>query len=188
MPSENETYEQWRSAPEGERWELEGRLFQQVVGHALAVVWTKLQEPNPDLAQEIALAVFRNLSNFKGESKFSTWVHAIGRNKVKELIRNRVRWRKIFEQNVLLRREEEEQEVNPTVIEEAGEAPDFDTPILVDELCEGLSQRDALLLRCKYELMGSDEIAAILGTTREATDSRWARLRPKLQEKLVLRR
>jgi DNA-directed RNA polymerase specialized sigma24 family protein len=111
-------------------------------------------------------------------------VHAIGRNKVRELIRNRRRWRRIFEQNALLQREEEEQEVSTGVVEEAGEMPDFDTPILLREICSGLSKEEAVLVECKYEQMTSDEITVVLDITREAVDSRWARLRPKLQKRV----
>ena len=184
MSVENELYERWLNAGEAEKEELIGRLFQEVVRHAQSVVWIGLQEWNPDLAQEIAFAAFRNLSRFKGESKFSTWVHAIGRNKVKELLRNRGRWRKVFAQSGVVEHRQEEQGDGPDPFDPAARVPDFDTSIFLDELCKGLSEDEELLLRCKYENMSSNEIAAILETTTETVDSRWARLKPTLKEKV----
>jgi RNA polymerase sigma factor (sigma-70 family) len=185
MSVENELYEKWRNSTGAERSELEGRLFHAVVRHAQAVVWTSLREWNPDLAQEIALAAFRNLPRFRGDSKFSTWVHAIGRNKVRELLRNRTRWRKIFAQSPVFERQDKEREHDSNPLEFAGKMPDFETQILVDELCEGLNRRDAILFRCKCEKMSSDEIATILGMTTEAVDSCWARLKLTLKKKFA---
>lgn len=156
------------------------------------MVWIKLQEPNPDLVQDIALAAFRNLLKFRGDCKFSTFVHSIARNKIKELIRNRTRWRKVFEQTDSVQNEVEEEdrkldELKPaelwTRIEQ--EQASFHVPIILDGLCEGLSADDGLLLQCKYDHMSSAEIAGLLEINTEAVDSRWARLRPKIQEKYL---
>ena len=181
MPDENELYEQWRSAPEGKRRELEGKLLQKVLSHARAVVCETLHEWNPDIVQDAALAVWRGLSRFRRESKFSTWVHSIAKHKTYEEIRNRVRRRRIFDERKVV-------VANPGDDEESDRAvyrttlPNLEGPITLAELCEGLPEDAASLLRHKREGMGTDEIAAKMGIGQEAIASRWARLRRKLKK------
>ena len=181
MSDENELYEQWRGAAEGERCDLETRLFQKVLRHAKAVVWIGLHERNPDLAQDIALAVLRNLSGFRGDSKFSTWVQAIAERKVDEELRKRIRRRNVFDERKVVVTNPEEEEVVGAV--HPTELPDFDSGIAFGEICRRLpTEEDAMLLRCKRDGMSSVEIAARMGISQEAVDSRWARLKPRIQK------
>jgi RNA polymerase sigma-70 factor (ECF subfamily) len=45
-----------------------------------------------DVAQEVWLTVWRELPKFRGEAKFSTWVHPIAVRKSLDLLRKRRRW------------------------------------------------------------------------------------------------
>lgn len=195
MSNENEFYEVWREAPEAEKWEWEELLFEEVRNHAMAAVWTRMAEFNPDLAQEIVCAVYGNLPRFRGECRFSTFVHAIARNKINEVLRNRIRWRKVFAEN-RRRLPAEEAEVGsedqrerpcrcPIWIDLRATVANLDAPILQEQLRKGLSDDDGLLLECKCESMSSAEIGALLGIGVEAVDSRWARLRPKLRQRYL---
>lgn len=47
------------------------------------------RESAADLAQEICIKAYRNLSNFKGDSKFSTWLYSITRNHGLNAVRSR---------------------------------------------------------------------------------------------------
>jgi RNA polymerase sigma factor (sigma-70 family) len=47
------------------------------------------RESAADLAQEICVKAYRNLANFKGDSKFSTWLYSIARNHSLNAIRSR---------------------------------------------------------------------------------------------------
>jgi RNA polymerase sigma-70 factor (ECF subfamily) len=47
------------------------------------------RESAADLAQEICAKAYRNLSSFKGQSKFSTWVFSIARNHCLNAVRAR---------------------------------------------------------------------------------------------------
>ncbi len=47
-----------------------------------------------DIAQEVFLVAFSQLSRFRGESKFSTWLIGIARNKALEFLKARARVRK----------------------------------------------------------------------------------------------
>jgi len=188
MPDENELYEQWRSASEGERWEVEGKLFQRVLSHMCAVVCETLHEWNPDVVQDAALAVWRGLSRFRRESTFSTWVHSIAKHKTYAEIRRRVRRRRVFDEckvvvaNPAEDEEERDHEVCPINL------PDLEGPMAFVELCKELPQDDASLVEYKREGMSADEIAAKMGIGQEAVDSRWARLKRSVQDKLLLRR
>src|SRR5687767_134171 len=45
-----------------------------------------------DVCQEIWLSVWKNLSSFRGEAKFSTWVHPIASRRAIDHLRSRKRW------------------------------------------------------------------------------------------------
>lgn len=47
------------------------------------------RESAADLAQEICVKAYQNLANFKGQSKFSTWLYAITRNHCLNAVRSR---------------------------------------------------------------------------------------------------
>lgn len=47
------------------------------------------RESAADLAQEICIKAYRNLANFKGDSKFSTWLYSITRNHGLNAVRSR---------------------------------------------------------------------------------------------------
>jgi len=48
------------------------------------------RESAADLAQEICIKAYRNLGNFKGDSKFSTWLYSIARNHSLNAVRSRM--------------------------------------------------------------------------------------------------
>jgi RNA polymerase sigma-70 factor, ECF subfamily len=45
-----------------------------------------------DVCQEVWLTVWRNLKSFRGEAKFSTWVHPIAVRRAIDQLRSRKRW------------------------------------------------------------------------------------------------
>jgi RNA polymerase sigma-70 factor, ECF subfamily len=45
-----------------------------------------------DVCQEIWLSVWKNISSFRGEAKFSTWVHPIATRRAIDHLRGRKRW------------------------------------------------------------------------------------------------
>jgi RNA polymerase sigma-70 factor (ECF subfamily) len=49
-----------------------------------------------DVCQEIWLTVWRNLAKFRGEAKFSTWVHPIATRRAIDHLRSRQRWTSRF--------------------------------------------------------------------------------------------
>jgi len=51
--------------------------------------FTRDRESAADLAQEILLRAFRNLNNYRGECRFSTWLYVIARNLCMSAIQKR---------------------------------------------------------------------------------------------------
>lgn len=181
---ENELYAQWLKTDPANRRDIEAKLYAAVKSHVQAVLWKLLNEPAPDLVHEAANAVMMQLGGFRQKSKFSTWVEGIARHKAKQYIRGKVRARKVFDEYVKvveIRIEDDyakprAKEVVPTVF------PQLDGEIRVHEFRKSLSQADAELLRYKEQGLKSKQIAERTGTTVEAVDSRWARLKPKLKK------
>jgi RNA polymerase sigma factor (sigma-70 family) len=188
MSDENEVYQKWLGTPEAERAEIEEQLCALVKKHAQAVVWNMLQENNPDLAQIIVAAVMTKPGAFRGEnnSKFSTWVHAIAENKVNEELRNRTHYRAVFDEKVAVVSDPDEESDSHALEIVPAVSPDLVGPIAFAEFSDSLSHEDAALLRHKKEGLSSKEAAEKMGTTVEAIDSRWARLKPKLERKKLL--
>lgn len=174
MPSEDELYDRWAQAPPEERSEIERQLVHEVQKHARKVIWLKLEEENPDLVQEIAAGAMR-LDRFSGGSKFSTWVHGIAKNQIKEELRSRKRRRRVIDENIEF---DEENEAF------AAEPPDQDVGIALDQLGEGLSEAEAAVFEAMVEGKDQNEIAAELGIGAEAVDSRRRRLKEKLRKKI----
>lgn len=65
-----------------------------------------------DLAQEVFLAAFRSLPNYRGESAFSTWLFGISRNYVLMHLREQTKWQKpaSLQANMMLWRAEQLEE------------------------------------------------------------------------------
>jgi len=57
--------------------------------------YTHDEEEAIDLAQEIFIKIFKNISGFSGRSRFSTWVYQVARNHcLGELAKKRTQWRR----------------------------------------------------------------------------------------------
>jgi RNA polymerase sigma factor (sigma-70 family) len=184
--AENALYEVWHSSTTEQRHDVERRLFAAVTRHAKAVVFIKLQEKAPDLVANIAGDALRQLARgqFRGACLFSTWVQAIALRKINEEIRRRTRQRRVIDDRTSV----DDLEKWTTVdLEEGGEGvayrsrqqiklPNFDAKILLDQV---LSHEDKELVGLKHEGLSSEEIAAKIGISKEAVNSRWRRLKQK---------
>lgn len=56
--------------------------------YRMALSFVKNESEAEDVAQETFLKAFRNLSNFRGDSKFSTWLISITLNEARRLLRH----------------------------------------------------------------------------------------------------
>src|SRR5262249_42872582 len=158
-----------------ERQALLERLYRAVKKHAAAVVWSKFPEAYLDLPSDIAATVICRLESFRGNGTFSTWVHEISKRKTNEALRKLIRSKKIFNRTKTLEEIELETPKRGQHPLHAVE-PNPDLVIEVKDFCKQLPKSHAALYAYKRFGLHSKEIAAKLGITQEAVDSRWARL------------
>src|SRR5262249_41719060 len=96
--TENDLYQAWRDAKDPNDQERKVQpLHKAVRSHARAVVYSKLPEAPETLAEEIAGDVILGIKNFRGKSKFSTYVHRVAENKVNEQLRKVIRDKKAID-------------------------------------------------------------------------------------------
>jgi RNA polymerase sigma-70 factor (ECF subfamily) len=140
-----------------------------------------------DAAQEAFLKAFRNLANFRGDSKFSTWLISITLNEA----RSRLRSKKIARLESLDTPPEDEGHVTPALLRDWREIPSEalerkEVRSLLQEAITNLPTiyREVFLLRDVEELSVS-ESAEALGITIASVKVRLHRARIMLQKKLV---
>jgi RNA polymerase sigma-70 factor (ECF subfamily) len=126
-----------------------------------------------DIAQDTALRAWRKLPGFKGESRFRTWVSRILVHRALDFLRGR-------------RPMEEVRDHVPAVVRDPGaHAADRELDDLIRKAIEELPpvQRATLLLRADQGL-SYEEIAYVLGSTRNAVRSNLVAARKKLADRL----
>lgn len=186
MADENELYAQWHDAGPDARHSVETLLAAAVTRHAHAVTQQKINEPRlEDVIQVIVVAVMTQLDNFRGESKFSTWVHSIAENKANEYLRTKIREKERGE-HIAVHHEDEDNDQPQKPI--PSEQPKQERQVIIQDIFEDLEEQDQALLRYKQAGLKSKEIAEATGMSVEAVDSRMARLKPKLRRKFGINR
>ncbi len=140
-----------------------------------------------DAAQEAFLKAFRNLANFRGDSKFSTWLISITLNEA----RSRLRSRKNAKMESLDEPPEGQETVTPALLRDWREIPS--AALERQEIRHLLQQaitdlpliyREVFLLRDVEEL-SVNESAEALGISIASVKVRLHRARLMMQKKLV---
>jgi RNA polymerase sigma-70 factor, ECF subfamily len=140
-----------------------------------------------DAAQEAFLKAFRNLANFRGDSKFSTWLISITLNEA----RSRLRSRKTAPMESLDEPPEGQESVTPALLRDWREIPS--EALERQEIRHLLQQaitdlpliyREVFLLRDVEEL-SVNESAEALGISIASVKVRLHRARLMMQKKLV---
>ncbi len=141
-----------------------------------------------DLSQEIFIEVFKSVSNFRGDSKLSTWLFRIATNKSLNYLRANKKF-KIFggssKNNVLIN----DQGIDVVDTKSKGILDVFlnqDDKAAIHEALEKLNdnQRTAFILN-KYEDMSYKEISEIMEISLAKTESLIHRAKKSLQQNLV---
>ena len=140
-----------------------------------------------DVAQEAFLKAFRNLANFRGESKFSTWLISITLNEA----RSRLRSKKTMKLESLDEPPEGQDHVSPALLRDWREIPSealerHEVRLLLQQAITDLPSiyREIFLLRDVEEL-SVDESAKALGISVASVKVRLHRARIMLQKRLV---
>jgi RNA polymerase sigma-70 factor (ECF subfamily) len=128
-----------------------------------------------DLVQETLLNAWRNRAQYRGDASLSTWILAIARNRVRMRLRS-LESRAAFETAL---REIDTGEIPEDVLRDAETA---------GAVCRALddldpAQREALIRRY-YDGLSVKELAAALGESEKAVESKLHRAREALRERL----
>jgi RNA polymerase sigma-70 factor (ECF subfamily) len=145
-----------------------------------------------DVCQEVWLTVWKNLSAFRGDAKFSTWLHPIATRRAIDHLRGRKRW---FNRFIPFLNEAEAEEGNADRVAAAPEAQEESDPRQEIEAGERKARferaiaalppkhRAVLALR-EVQGLSYDEIAQNLGIARGTVMSRLFHARRLLVQKL----
>ena len=140
-----------------------------------------------DAAQETFLKAFRNLANFRGDAKFSTWLISIALNEA----RSRLRSRKNVKIESLDESPDGQGQVSPALLRDWREIPSEalerkEIRLLLQHAVADLPSiyREVFLLRDVEEL-SVNESAEALGITVASVKVRLHRARIMLQKQLV---
>ncbi len=147
--------------------------------YTLAYRLTGNEEDARDVAQEAYLRAFRSLKRFRGDARFSTWMHRITANCALTFLAKRTKGR------------HEELSSDESVADDRPESsPETmaEAEFMRDRLTDALSElpprlRAVVVLRDVYDLP-HEAIAAELGISQEAAKVRLHRARRKLRERL----
>ena len=140
-----------------------------------------------EVAQEAVLKAYRNLANFRGDAKFSTWLITIALNEA----RGRLRHARVIEFDSIDEPIEEGSDVTPAVISDWREVPSEslerkEVRELLARAVESLPEtyREVFVLR-DVEEMSIAETAGALGINEQLVKTRLMRARLMMQKILA---
>ena len=155
--------------------ELYDRYANKIYRKCISMV--KNTEDAQDLAHEVLVKAFLNISKFAGNSSFSTWVYAITYNQCIDFIRSKQR----------LKISDTDNERLPDLTDESGEELSdkelFEIEInLLMQLLQQLNADDRAILLMKYQDdMSIEDIQTILSLNSSAVKMRLKRARDRLR-------
>jgi len=155
--------------------------------YVMALTLVKNEADAEDIAQEAFLKAFRNLKNFRAESKFSTWLISITLNEA----RSRLRRKSAVPMESLDEPADEQGHVSPAVLVDWREIPSeaverLEVRQLLQQAVEDipLIYRETFVLR-DIEELSVNETAAALGISVASVKVRLHRARMMLQKRLA---
>jgi RNA polymerase sigma-70 factor, ECF subfamily len=171
----------------------ESQLFHELIRpyerrvYVMALSFLHNEADAEDTAQETFLKAFRNLSSFRGEAKFGTWLVSITLNEA----RSRIRSRNTMKMESLDEPAEEQGNTPPYLLRDWKEIPSEalerkEVRLLLQEAITGLPliYREVFQLR-DIEQLSVNEAAVALGISIAAVKVRLHRARMMLQKKLA---
>ncbi|RMG68368.1 MAG: sigma-70 family RNA polymerase sigma factor [Bacteroidetes bacterium] len=156
--------------------ELFGILYDRYADKVFRKCISFVKDPDParDLAQDILLKVFTQLSRFKGNSRFSTWLYAVTYNHCVEHYRRHSRFKKV------------DIDQGPDLAEENNELEQDLLALRADKLQKALDRippEDKMLLLLKYQDdTPIKELMEQLDISESAVKMRLARARQRVRQ------
>jgi RNA polymerase sigma factor (sigma-70 family) len=153
--------------------------YQQFV-FTLVLRFTDNREDAEEISQDIFVKAYRSLADFRGESKFSTWLYTIVRtSSITFLRKKKLATTSIDSQNSLLTLENRESSFNADIVEQKSRHA------VVNAAIRLLSPDDGQLITLFYKGEQSlEEIGRIMGYDPNTVKVKLHRARHRLKEKL----
>jgi RNA polymerase sigma-70 factor (ECF subfamily) len=158
--------------------ELVGRYQHYVF--TLALKYCQNREDAEEVAQDIFIKVYRSLADFKGTSKFSTWLYTITYNtSVTFLRKKKLNVSSMDDERTFMQLESQESSFSANLVEQKTRVN------RVNEAISQLSADDAQIITLFYKGDQTlEEIGRIMGMEANTVKVRLHRARHKLKEKL----
>jgi RNA polymerase sigma-70 factor, ECF subfamily len=171
----------------------ESQLFHELIRpyerrvYVMALSFLHNEADAEDAAQEAFLKAFRNLSSFRGEAKFGTWLVSITLNEA----RSRIRRQNTIKMESLDEPADDQGHISPALLRDWKEIPSEalerkEVRLLLQQAITALPliYREVFQLR-DIEQLSVNEAAAALGISIAAVKVRLHRARMMLQKKLA---
>jgi RNA polymerase sigma factor (sigma-70 family) len=138
------------------------------------------REDAEEVAQDVFVKAYRSLADFKGGSKFSTWLYTIAHNtSITYLRRKKQKILAIDDEATFTQLENQESDFKANQVE------DKSKKAMVNRAIEMLAPDDAQIITLFYKGDQSlDEIANVMGKETNTVKVRLFRARQKLKEKM----
>jgi RNA polymerase sigma-70 factor (ECF subfamily) len=146
----------------------------------LALRFTKNREDAEEVAQDIFIKAYRALADFKGNSKFSTWLYTIVNNTCITFLRKkRLDTYSLDKEGVFEVADSQDSGLRANLVEQKSRVA------MVNEAIKMLNTDDAEIITLFYKSEQSlDEISQILGLETNTAKVRLHRARTRLKEKM----
>lgn len=163
LPSdrENALYDEWKNRSESERDTVEKQLLHSINLHAHRVLYMVMRSTSADVIDDITFSIFADIDSFRGDSKFSTWVHRAILNYCHNLQRTR--------------RRKKETPLTHAHAKEIGVFHDPDKVLILEQLIQRLDDPEKEIIQLYLEGNSVPEIASILNITQANAAKRLTR-------------
>ena len=146
----------------------------------LSLRFTKNREDAEEVSQDIFIKAYRALADFKGNSKFSTWLYTIVNNTCITFLRKkRLQTHSLDKEGVFEVADSQDSGLRANMVEQKSKIA------MVNEAIKMLNPDDGEIITLFYKSEQSlDEIAQILGLETNTAKVRLHRARTRLKEKM----
>lgn len=155
------------------------QLYEKHHKRVYALCWRMLADKDSaeDVCQEVFVVLWQKINNFRGESKFSTWLHSVATNVVLGHLRKHKNW---------LQRVFSIEEQGTNVVEPSVNLTDDSTLTILDQHIARLPER-ARLVFVLFAVEGyrHEEISTMLKMAVGSSKSQYHRARNLLKESLT---
>ncbi|HRG82207.1 MAG TPA: RNA polymerase sigma factor [Chitinophagaceae bacterium] len=178
--TDNEIISQVLTGNQGAYAQLVDRYQNYVFTLVLRLV--KSREDAEELAQDAFVKAFKYLKDFRGDSKFSTWLYTIVNNTCITFLRKkRLEIQSLDNEQVFSRADNLDSGLRADTVEQKSKQT------MVNEAISLLNPDDAMVITLFYKAEQSlEETAAVLGIEINAAKVRLHRARARLKEKMMV--